>query len=159
MIIREYTEYRQEDIKQLYASVGWTSYTDNLESLRKGFENSLLVLGAYTGRQAEEGRLVGLIRIVGDGYTIIFIQDLLVLPEFQRRGIGSALMRAVLEKYKDVRQCELATDNTPGSIAFYQSLGMKKYSDLGCCGFIRLGKEKIIQKVMLNQADNVMLGL
>ena len=159
MIIREYTEYHQEDIKQLYTSVGWTSYTDNLESLRKGFENSLLVLGAYTGSQAEEGRLVGLIRVVGDGYTIIFIQDLLVLPEFQRQGIGSALMRAVLEKYKDVRQCELATDNTPSSIAFYQSLGMKKYSDLDCCGFMRLGKEKIIQKVMLNQADNVMLGL
>ena len=34
----------------------------------------------------DEDRLVGLIRVVGDGLTIVFIQDLLVYPQYQRQG-------------------------------------------------------------------------
>ncbi|HIV90388.1 MAG TPA: hypothetical protein H9744_01690 [Candidatus Eisenbergiella stercoravium] len=76
MEIREYRTYGETDILNLYASVGWTAYTRSPEVLRKGFENSLLTLAAYEGE-----RLIGIIRAVGDGHTVIFIQDLLVLPE------------------------------------------------------------------------------
>ncbi|MGX7076836.1 GNAT family N-acetyltransferase [Globicatella sanguinis] len=34
-----------------------------------------------------------MIRVVRDGYSILFIQDILVLPEFQRQGIGSTLLK------------------------------------------------------------------
>jgi len=85
MEIREYTVYNEKEILALYASVGWTAYTDHPDVLRKGFEKSLLTLAAYEGDQ-----LLGLIRTVGDGETVIFIQDLLVYPEHQRRGVGSA---------------------------------------------------------------------
>ena len=39
-----------------------------------------------------------MVRVVGDGASVILIQDLLVHPEYQRKGIGDQLMRAVLEK-------------------------------------------------------------
>lgn len=45
--IREYTEYNEKEIVRLYTEVGWTAYTDNLHTLRRGFENSLLVLAAF----------------------------------------------------------------------------------------------------------------
>lgn len=133
MEIREYTKYNEAEILRLYASVGWTAYTDHPEALRKGFEHSLLTLAAYKGNQ-----LLGLIRIVGDGYTIVFIQDILVFPEEQRKGIGSALLRAVLGKFSHVRQIQLATDNTPKTIAFYQSLGFREMSEIGCCAFMKV---------------------
>ena len=44
MEIREYKTYNEPEILRLYASVGWTAYTDHLEVLRKGFENSMLPL-------------------------------------------------------------------------------------------------------------------
>ena len=132
MEIKVYLDYKEDEIERLYSSVGWTTYTDNLTALRKGFNNSLLVLGAY-----EQNELLGIIRVVGDGATIIFIQDILVFPEYQRKGIGSALLRAVLDRYSDVRQIELVTDNTPNTISFYRSMGFSEYSELGCCGFMK----------------------
>ena len=68
---------------------------------------------------------------------IVFIQDILVYPEKQRQGIGTALLKAVLAKYPDVRQIELITDNTPKTVAFYKSLGFYEFSEIGCCGFMR----------------------
>ena len=77
-----------------------------------------------------------LIRAVGDGATILFIQDILVAPERQRRGIGTALLRAVLERFNGVRQIELTTDDTPETAAFYRSLGFADFAGLGCRGFM-----------------------
>ena len=133
MEIRAYTEYNEAEILALYASVGWTAYTDDPAALRNGFANSLLTLAAY-----EEAELAGLIRVVGDGHTVVFVQDILVRPQFQRRGIGSALLQAVLDRYSNVRQIELVTDDTPKTTAFYRSIGFRELTELGCCGFMKI---------------------
>lgn len=121
-----------DEIIHLYRAVGWTAYTDDLNTLRHGYENSLLVLGAY-----EDHELLGVIRVVGDGFTVVFIQDLLVLPSYQRLGIGSALLDEVLKRFKQVRQIQLTTDYQPESLGFYRSKGFRELSEMGCCGFIR----------------------
>ena len=131
MEIKEYKEYKAEEIRRLYTEVGWKAYTENLTALELGYKNSLLVLAAYEGDE-----LLGIIRVVGDGYTIVFIQDILVFPSKQRQGIGTALIKAVLEKYSDVRQIELTTDNTDKTVSFYKSLGFTEFSEIGCCGFM-----------------------
>ena len=131
MEIREYKEYREEEILRLYSEVGWAAYLADPEALKQGYLHSLLVLGDYEGDE-----LLGLIRVVGDGYTIVFVQDILVYPAHQRKGVGTALLKAVLDRYPSVRQIELATDNTPKTIAFYNSLGFAEFSQIGCCGFM-----------------------
>ena len=133
MEIRAYTEYNEAEILGLYASVGWTAYTDDPAALRNGFANSLLTLAAY-----EEAALAGLIRVVGDGHTIVFVQDILVHPQFQRRGIGSVLLQAVLNRYAGVRPIELFTDDTPETAAFYRSMGFRELTELGCRGFMKI---------------------
>lgn len=133
MNIYEYNQYNEAEILPLYEAVGWTAYTDQPGVLRLGFENSLLTLAAYDGDQ-----LLGIIRTVGDGHTVVLIQDVLVYPAHQRKGIGSALIRAVLEKFSHVRQIQLATDNTPKTLAFYTSQGFRKMSEIGCCGFMKI---------------------
>ena len=132
MEIKEYKEYKTEEIRRLYTEVGWKAYTENMTALELGYKNSLLVLAAYEGDE-----LLGIIRVIGDGYTIVFIQDILVFPSKQRQGIGTALLKAVLEKYSDVRQIELTTDNTDKTVSFYKSLGFTEFSEIGCCGFMR----------------------
>ena len=89
MYIEEYTTYQEPEVLALYGSVGWTAYTEQPEALRRGFAGSLLTLAAR-----ENGTLVGLLRAVGDGCTVVLVQDLLVRPDHQRRGIGTALMQA-----------------------------------------------------------------
>ncbi len=133
MEIREYKEYDKNEIMQLYGSVGWTAYTDAPLLLEQGFANSLLVLAAY-----ENDALLGLIRAVGDGATIVYVQDILVYPEFQRKGVGSALMKAMLERFGQVRQIVLCTDDTEKTIAFYESLGFRQMTQIGCCGFMKI---------------------
>jgi len=132
MKIKEYTEFKKDEIWQLYTQVGWTVYTENMTALERGYKNSLLVLAAY-----ENEELLGIVRVVGDGATIILVQDILVYPQKQRQGIGTSLLKAVLERYADVRQIQLVTDNTPKTVAFYQSLGFVELEKLGCCGFMR----------------------
>lgn len=132
MELKEYTRFDAEEILSLYAQVGWTAYTENIPALERGYQNSLFILAAY-----ENDRLLGIVRVVGDGATVIFIQDILVFPEVQRKGIGTALLKAVLDRYSDVRQIQLTTDNTPKTVAFYQSLGFVELSELSCCGFMK----------------------
>ena len=132
MKIKAYTDYREDEILRLYSAVGWKAYTEDREALRQGYAHSLLILAAY-----ERGELLGIIRAVGDGYTIVFIQDILVFPEKQRQGVGSALLRAMLEKYPNVRQIELATDHTEKTMAFYRSMGFRAFSELNLCGFMK----------------------
>ena len=132
MEIRDYTDFRKDEILRLYSSAGWTAYTEDMDALEQGYKNSLAVLAAY-----EHNELLGVVRAVGDGFTVVFIQDILVYPEKQRRGVGTALMRALLDRYPDVRQIELTTDDTPETAAFYRSIGFAEFSEMGCCGFMK----------------------
>ena len=132
MEIREYIQYNEEEISRLYNAVGWTAYTENMPALREGFKNSMLVLAAYDGEE-----LLGIIRTVGDRATIVFVQDILVFPDKQRQGIGTALLKEILNRYPNVRQIELATDNTAKTVGFYKSMGFAEMSEIGCCGFMK----------------------
>ena len=132
MRIAEYADHNEREILRLYSAVGWTAYTRDPEALKRGFSNSLLVLAAYEGDE-----LVGLLRAVGDGATIVFIQDILVYPDRQRRGVGTALVRELFARFPNVRQIELTADIDPKLDAFYSSLGFREFSSLGCRGFMK----------------------
>ncbi len=101
--------------------------------LEHAFGNSLKILGAH-----DKEKLVGIIRAVGDGYSVLFIQDILVLPEYQRKGIGKKLLETMLGLYPDVYQIQLVTDNTEKTVAFYKSCGFLPYSEINCEGFIKI---------------------
>ena len=126
-----------EDVLPLYETVGWTNYTTKPEMLKAAFENSLHVLAAFT----EEGILVGVLRAVGDGASILFIQDILVTPEYQHQGIGTKLLQQTLKKYKNVYQIQLTTDNSMKTISFYESNGFTSLTSLNCVSFIYTGNE------------------
>lgn len=102
----------------LYNAVGWTAYTDHPDSLMGGLRGSLRVVVAHQG-----AHLVGLARVIGDGATICYLQDVLVHPDAQRRGLGRRLVEEAFAPFESVRQHVLITDEEPGQKAFYESLG------------------------------------
>ena len=132
IMIREYESFNLQDILLLYESVGWINYTENPNMLMNAFNNSLKIIGAF-----DNDKLIGLIRIVGDGYSIIYIQDLLIIPKYQRRGIGKALLEKVLAEYKNVYQQVLIADDDPNTVSFYTNLGLKPNDKLGLWAFLK----------------------
>ena len=119
-------------VLDLYASVSWSNYTNHPRRLEQAFHQSLFVMAAYD----DDEELVGLIRAVGDGLTIVFIQDLLVYPLYQRQGIGRSLLQQTLERFKDVYQIQLATEQSDKNLAFYRELGFRRQEDFDCTGMI-----------------------
>jgi len=131
-IIKEYTDYSEQEIISLYTSVGWLNYIKNPKMLKDAYEHSLKIYAAYA-----DDILVGLVRVVGDGFSVILIQDLIVEPTYQRNGIGKALLQYVLSEYKDVYQKLLLTDYSEKKTGFYQSIGFTMDTDIGCRAFTK----------------------
>lgn len=114
-----------EELGVLYDAVGWSAYTGDLDGLARAVENSTFVVCAR-----EDGRLVGLARVLSDDVSIIYVQDVLVSPDQQRKGIGRELLQRCLERFAHVRQRVLLTDDEPHQHRLYRSLGFHDVSKL-----------------------------
>ena len=132
MIIKEDIIPEVEELLNLYNDVQWLAYTDDSARLKNAMDNSLKVWTCW-----DDDKLVGLARVIGDGYTIIYIQDILVLESYQGQGIGSKFLKLILEMYKSVRQIVLMTDETEKTIKFYQKNGLVNASDYKIVTFIK----------------------
>ena len=126
------------DVLHLYQAVGWTNYTNQPQMLAQALTHSLAI---YLARDGE--KIVGLVRLIGDGFSSVFVQDLIVLPSYQRQGIGSTLMKQALSDYKDTYQIQLATEESEKTLGFYRSLGFETLSSFQCTGMILVDRKKL----------------
>lgn len=129
---KENSTFTLKQLVELYENVGWISYSNKPSELKEAIKNSLFNIGAFDGEE-----LVGLIRVVGDNISIIYIQDILVKENYQRLGIGSNLLQLVLNRYNNVRQIVLMTDNTEKTKLFYKRNGMLPFEKFNGVGFIK----------------------
>lgn len=102
-------------IATLYRRAPLLRQTDHPEKLRESFEKSQLVLSAWEGE-----RLVGIARVLTDGYQVSYLCDLAVEPDLQGSGLGKRLIDAVTER---VRGTELVLRDSNLSSGFYEHLG------------------------------------
>ena len=77
------------DYNRLRVAVGWKPYRESV--IEDSLPNSLYCLCALIDAQT-----VGMARIIGDAGMVYYIQDVIVLPEYQRRGIGTHMMDKVM---------------------------------------------------------------
>jgi GNAT superfamily N-acetyltransferase len=120
----EYSERRDapvEEIIRLYRANGWSSAEKPTE-LRNALQNSHALVSAWAGEE-----LVGLGNAISDGYLVVYYPHLLVHPDYQGQGIGTELIRRLMEKYRGFHQHMLVADGR--AIEFYRK-----------CGFSRAGK-------------------
>lgn len=132
------TYHQDEAINQgsllaLYNNAGWIAYTVKPKELEIAIKNSHYVMIAK-----DNDKLVGLIRAVGDGMTIIYIQDILVHTDYKRKKIGTTLMLKMLERFKDVRQKVLLTEDNKETRSFYESLGFESCDKDHLVSFVKI---------------------
>jgi len=77
------------DYNRLRQAVGWGVYDEAV--IEKALPNTLYCVCAFC-----DDEMVGMARVIGDGGLVFYIQDVIVLPEFQRQGLGAQLMEAVM---------------------------------------------------------------
>lgn len=77
------------EYNDLRKSVDWPTFAPNL--VERALANSLFSVVAR-----DDGHILGMGRIVGDGAIYLHIQDVIVRPEFQRQGIGRLIMKELL---------------------------------------------------------------
>ncbi|NLA28519.1 MAG: GNAT family N-acetyltransferase [Propionibacterium sp.] len=126
----------RDELVELYESVGWSAYTCDPALLEAAVNASLAVVTARL-----DDKLIGLARLVGDGLTIVYLQDILVSPDHQRRGVGGELFQRLFAPYSNVRQKVLITDDEQAQRAFYEAMGFTEIGDLEPPGrsFVRFG--------------------
>lgn len=108
----------KDEILRLYNSVNWTAYTKDPENLIKAMKNSTFVVVCI-----ENDKLIGLARSLSDDNAIHYLQDILVDPEFQHRGIGRELLSRCIKRFEHVRSHVLLTDDDEKQKLFYESVG------------------------------------
>ncbi|MCD8827997.1 GNAT family N-acetyltransferase [Staphylococcus gallinarum] len=123
----------EKELKELYHSVGWFNYLTDEFTL-----TTLLNQSSFFITVKDNEQLIGLIRVITDDISIVYIQDLIVLPAYQRHGIGSELLNQVLNSFQHIRQIVLLTDNEQTKRKFYEKLGLFDVSQNNCLGFMKL---------------------
>ena len=102
----------------LRSLVGWKTYQESV--IEKALPNTLYCVCAY-----DEGKLVGMARILGDGGMVYYIQDVIVIPDCQRQGIGTQMMDKVMEyiRLHASQNTIVGLMSAVGKEAFYEKYG------------------------------------
>lgn len=98
------------------------------ERAEQGLKNTLYAVAIYDDQQ-----LVAMGRIVGDGHIYFYLQDLIVLPEYQHHGLGNEIMERLC-KYIDEHAplksgAYVGLMMAPGLHDFYEKFGFKDLPD------------------------------
>ena len=118
---KETRDIARDNILALYKANQWSS-ADKPELLYKALMNSHSLISAW-----DSDRLVGLGNAISDGFLVVYYPHLLVLPEYQRQGIGSSIIQLLTSRYTGFHQHILLADRL--AFGFYKK-----------CGFERAGK-------------------
>ncbi|MBW9159387.1 GNAT family N-acetyltransferase [Clostridium sp. FP2] len=97
------------------------------ENHRKILEKSYKSLVAI---DEKSNKIIGFINAVSDGILSAYIPLLEVLPEYQKQGIGSELVKKMLEELYNFYMVDLCCDESLQS--FYKKLGMIKSQGMIC---------------------------
>lgn len=109
-----------EDFVRLRIEAGFAEVP--VEHARKALQNGLLNVSAIY-----HGELVGMGRLVGDGAMYWYLQEIIVLPEFQRKGIGTMIVNHLIDYAKansiTGKFTTIGGVSAKGKEPFYQKMG------------------------------------
>lgn len=111
------------DFQRLFAAAGWGNPTE--EQVRMAIQNSWAVFAATD----EEGRVIAMARLIGDGAMAFFLKDVVVDPEYQGQGIGKAMITYVESHIrahlKEGWKARFELTAAKGKEGFYLKLGFE----------------------------------
>ena len=118
----EYRDSRclpRDQVLALYRANNWNS-ADKPDQLMKALAQCDYLVSAWS-----RDVLVGLGNAITDGALVVYYPHLLVLPDYQRRGIGRAIMERMTTHYKHMHQQVLIAED-PEAVAFYRAVGLRE---------------------------------
>ena len=108
------------EFNMLTESVGWGTRENNI--IEEALRNTLYSLCVYDGNN-----LIGYGRIIGDKTIFLYIQDIMVIPKYQGKQIGTGIMYKLLEqvdRYKKVNpNIRTYLGASKGKEGFYEKFG------------------------------------
>ena len=124
--IRFVDNWPENEIVELYKAGGW--WKESYDS--SGVNN--LIKGSYAFAVVidKSGKAIGMGRIISDGISDAYIQDLVILPKFRNQGIGKKIVKFLIKRCKDDGIFWIGLIAEPDQDGFYNTLGfkqMKKY--------------------------------
>ena len=101
---------------ELFETTGWNEkYKLTPDELAQAVSNSQFTVSAY-----DENRLVGFGRIVTDGILHAMIYEMIIHPDYQRKGIGAEILKLLLDKCKKDNIRDIQLFCAKGKRAFYE---------------------------------------
>ena len=105
------------EIAGLRESVGWNPMT---YEYKKALENATLYISCY-----DNNLLVGFINVVSNLSTDAYIQDVMVLPSYQKQGIGMQLVDLTISKLKTMGIQNVSVIFEKSLSCFYSNFGFE----------------------------------
>ncbi len=113
----------------LAESVGWGHPT--IEQVEIALKNSI-----YTICILEDDKVIAMGRIIGDNSMSYFIKDVVVIPEYQGRGVGRLLINDMLSYLKEITPKDwkfcVELMSALGKETFYEKFGFEKRPSPNC---------------------------
>ena len=115
-----------EEFNYLYDAVGWGSYDEKVSE--KALANTMYSVSVY-----DNDKIIGYGRIIGDGICFLYIHDVMVIPKYQNKKIGSQIMNKLLEKINQIKienpYVRVYLGASKGKEKFYERFGFIKRED------------------------------
>ena len=86
-----------DEFNFLTDSVGWGKRENSI--VETALKNTLYSLCVY-----DDEKLIGYGRIIGDKTIFLYIQDIMVIPEYQNKHIGTGIMKNLLDKVNEYKK-------------------------------------------------------
>jgi aralkylamine N-acetyltransferase len=109
-----------EDIVELYKCAGWWQETPEARAVIPA-----MIRGSYCFMVARtlDGKIIGMARVISDGYSDAYIQDVVVLPSHRGNGIGRELVRRLTQLCVTRKIGWIGLVAEPGTQGLYEELG------------------------------------
>jgi len=118
-----------EEYNYLRKSVGWQEYV--LGEIQKGLDNTL-----YCIVVKDNSKAVAMGRVIGDGKLVFYIQDVIVIPEYQKKGIGKNIMVMIMKyiESNSINNSIIGLMSAIGKEEFYKQFGFiqRPNEKMGC---------------------------
>jgi ribosomal protein S18 acetylase RimI-like enzyme len=109
-----------EAIVELYKAAGW--WQESAEA-RAAIPPMIRGSLCFMVARSIEGRIVGMARVISDGYSDAYIQDVVVLPDYRGRGVGRELVRRLTQFCTARKIAWIGLVAEPGTQGLYEDLG------------------------------------
>ena len=71
----------------------------------------------------DQGRMVGTLSVESDGVNFALIDDVVVHPQYRKRGIGTRLVHAALARLAPLELVHVQVQPIPGRESFFERFG------------------------------------